>query len=137
MRSLLLSLPLVVLLATLLPTPWAFASDGWCDTDPVLVVRTPAGYLVPVYVNVGAQSLLLTPNTLSASILPAYTADPSPNNTATTVTVTVKVPQSLLASSFAIRSIVSSGAFGSGWVYASAFGVSWQALISKFELPYR
>jgi hypothetical protein len=137
MRSLLLSLPLMVLLVTVTPTPSVFASDGWCDTDPILVVRTPAGRLVPVYVNVGAKSLLFTPNTLLSSILPAYTAVPSANKTGTTVSVTVTVPKLVLDVSFATRSMVTTGALGTGSVYASTTGVSGQALITKFDLPYR
>jgi hypothetical protein len=137
MRSLLLSLPLLVLLGMTWPPAVALASDGWCDTDPVLVIRTPAGRLVPVFVNVGAKNLLFTPNTLLAAVLPSYSAAPTSDANATLVTVKAKVPSLLLEGPFATRSIVSTGAFGTGTLYASTYGVSGQYLISTFQLPYR
>src|SRR5438128_11931446 len=116
MSSLLLSLSLLVMLVMTSLTPAALASDGWCDSDPILVVSTPAGNLVPVYYNVGAQSLLFTPNTLLAALVPSYTAVPTRKGTATWVSLSVTVPTLVLNQSFATRDIVSTGAFGTGTV---------------------
>jgi hypothetical protein len=137
MRSSLRSAVIVVLLiVTVLPTPPALASDGWCDTDPLLVIRTPAGLLVPVFVMVSAQSMLFTPDTLLGSLGLKYTVAASNNGTATKVTVVVFVPSSLSSgSSFSTRSIVSTGAYGTGTVYAQQSGVSDEPMTLTFILP--
>src|SRR5258708_40178366 len=124
MRRLLWSFLLVVPLAVAIQAPVAVASDGWCDTDPILVIKTPAGSIIPVFVTVGSQSLLFSPDTLLASLVLSYTAMPTADGAATRVTVVVTVPPSLLARSFATRDTISTGPFGSGTIYASASGVS-------------
>jgi hypothetical protein len=135
MRSIFPSvLLLVMLVMTSLPSV-ALASDGWCDTDPILVVHTPAGNLVPVYYNVGAQSLLFTPDTLLGALQVSYTAVPTHGGAATKVTIVVTV-SSLMFQPFATRDIVSTGAFATGTVYAYTSGVSGQAMTSTFKLPY-
>ena len=135
MSSLLVPVAFLAMFFMTVPTQAAFASDGWCDSDPILVVRTPAGNLAPVYYNVGAQSLLFTPNTLLAALVMSYTAVPTSGGAATKVTLVVMVP-SLLDQSFATRDIVSTGAFGTGTVYAYTSGVSGEAMTSTFKLPY-
>jgi hypothetical protein len=136
MRILLLHISLLVMLVMASLTPAAaLASDGWCDTDPILVVHTPAGNLVPVFYNVGAQSLSFTPNTLLGALVMSYTAVPTSDGKATNVAVQVKVP-SLLNESFLTRTIISRGAFGTGTVYANTTGSSGQVMTSTFQLPY-
>jgi hypothetical protein len=137
MRSLLRSVVIVVLLMVTMQAPLVQASDGWCDTDPIMVIRTPAGRLVPVYVTVGAQNLLFTPNTLLGSLVLSYTAVPTKDGTATRVAAVVNVPSSpLYGSSFATRNTASTGAYGTGLIYAQASGVSGQPTTLKFVLPY-
>jgi hypothetical protein len=136
MKRLLLSLSVLVMLMVTLPAPLAVASDGWCDTDPILVIYTPAGNLVPVYVNVGAQSLLLTPNALLGALLMSYTTVAASGGAATSVTVVVTVPSSLLDQSFRTRDTVSTGAFGTGTIYAQGSGVSGEPMTATFQLPY-
>jgi hypothetical protein len=135
MRVLLCLLFLVLLLIEAVHAPFALASDGWCDTDPILVIQTPTGRLVPVYVTVGAQSLLLSPNTLLGSLVLDYTAVPTSDGKATLVTAVVNVPTSLLTGSIATRSIVSSGALAPGTLYAQASGVSGTPTTLVFKLP--
>jgi hypothetical protein len=138
MGSFLRSMVIVVLLMVATQAPVALASDGWCDTDPLLVVRTPAGRLVPVYVTVGAKSLLFTPATLLGSLILSYSAVPTSDGAATSVTAVVNVPSSsLYGGSFATRNTVSTGAFGTGSIYVQASGVSGQPTTLKFVLPYR
>lgn len=136
MRGLLWSFLLAITLAAATEAPVALASDGWCDTDPLLVIHTPAGRLVPVYVMVGAQSLLFTPDTLLGSLVLSYKAVPTSNGAATQVTMAVNVPQ-LLFQSFATRNTVSAGPYGSGTVYAYATGVSGSTTPISFQIPYR
>ena len=121
---------------TLAPqAPVAHASDGWCDTDPILIVRTPAGRLVPLYVMVGAQTPLLTANTLQGSVVLSYSTWHTKKGETSGVSVIVTVP-SFLAWSFATRQTVSTGAWGSGQVYAFEYGVSGVPTTLTFELPY-
>lgn len=131
----LLVIPLIPL-AIVTQAPVALASSDWCDTDPILVIHTPAGNLVPVYVTVGAHSPLFTPNTLLGSLVPSYTAVPTSNGAATSVRVVVTVPPLPLDPSFATRDTVSTGVMGTGIVYAQASGVSGNAMTSTFQLPY-
>src|SRR6266699_3544566 len=135
MSSLLVPVAFLAMFVMTVPTQAAFASDGWCDSDPILVVHTPAGNLVPVYYNVGSQSLVFTPNTLLGALVMSYTAVPTSGGAATKVTLVVMVP-SLLDQSFATRDIVSTGAFGTRTVYAYTSGVSGEAMTSTFKLPY-
>jgi hypothetical protein len=136
MTSLLRSVVIVVLLMATMQAPLALASDGWCDTDPILLIHTPAGLWVPVYVTVGAQSLLFTPDTLLASLVLSYTAVPTSGGIATKVTAVVNVQSLLYSSTFSIRSTVSTGAFGTGSTYAQASGVSDHPTTLPFVLPY-
>ena len=136
MRGLLWLFAVVALLVMSIAAPVANASDGWCDTDPILLIHTPAGRLVPVYVMVGAQNLLFTPDTMLGSLLLSYTAAPTSNGSATNVSVVVTVPPSLLDPSFATRETVSTGAFGTGTVFARAAGTSGTATALTFQLPY-
>lgn len=128
---------LVALLALAPRAPTVEASNEWCDTDPILLVHTPAGHLVPVYVNVGAQGVVFTPNSLLSALTMSYTASrASDGNGATQVSVVVVVPSLLLDPTFATRTTVSTGAFGTGAIYAQVVGVSGKAMTSTFRLPY-
>ena len=136
MKSLLLSLPLLLMVGLGVPATEALASDGWCDSDPILVIRTPAGNLVPVYVNVGAQNLLFTPDTLIGATVISYTVAPEKNGKpGTNATVSVFVP-TLIFQAFAIRNTISTGAFGTGVVYAYGTGTAGSILTLTFDLPY-
>ena len=134
MRTRLTSLLLVFWIVFATQAPAAQASNQWCDSDPILLIQTPAGRVVLVYVTVGAQSALYTPNTLLSSIQPAYTAAPKSNGAATRVSVFVTVPALLLDPSFATRVIISSGPYGTGTVYSRVDGVSGKEMTSVFDL---
>jgi hypothetical protein len=136
MRSLLWLLLVVASVAVPVAAPVAFASDDWCDTDPILLIQTPAGRLVPLYVTVGAHNILFTPDTLLGSLLLSYSVAPASNGAATSVSVVVTVPPSLLDPSFATRATVSTGALGAGTVYARAVGTSGIPTALTFKLPY-
>ncbi len=120
----------VLVMATWLP---AAADNEWCDTDPLLVIQTPAGNLVPVYVDVGAQSSAYTVDTLASSLQMAYRASSASNGAATLVQVYVTVP-TLGVSSFATRELVSSGALNTGTLYAQTQGTSGQTMTATFSL---
>ena len=54
--------------ATAVTAPAAFAGDGWCDVDPVQLVITSGGKIVPIFVTNGAPSLLYAAQLLLAKI---------------------------------------------------------------------
>lgn len=132
MRTALLSILVALLLVAGL-APGASASDGWCDTDPVLLITTPGGSHVPVFVNTGAWGAEHLPAAQIARI--GYTATSKGNDKATNVTVTVVVPSDAFSPSFATRSGVSTGAFQTGTIYAQTTGYSAQTMTMQFVLP--
>jgi len=118
---------------TVATAPAALASDTWCDIDPVQLVITSGGRIVPVFVTNGARSLLYVPQLLLARI--SHTTKPVDGGWATMVTVSVTVPNSILGETFATRSIVSSGPLGLLTVYATTTGTSGQSMTMQFKLP--
>ena len=118
--------------ALTLPTP-VFASETWCDVDPVQLVITSGGRLVPIFVTNGAPSLLYAPQLLLAHI--THTTESVDGGTATLVTVKVTVPNALLGRSFPTRSVVSSGPLGLLKIYATGSGTSGSPMVMRFKLP--
>ncbi len=118
---------------TVATAPTALASDTWCDIDPVQLVITSGGKIVPVFVTNGARSLLYVPQLLLARI--SHTTKPVDGGRATMVTVSVTVPNGILGETFATRSIVSSGPLGLLTVYATTTGTSGQSMTMQFKLP--
>ena len=118
--------------ALTLPTP-VFASETWCDVDPVQLVITSGGRLVPIFVTNGAPSLLYAPQLLLAHI--THTTESVDGGTATLVTVNVTVPHALFGRSFPTRSVVTSGPLGLLKVYATATGTSGGPMVMRFKLP--
>src|SRR5436309_1042420 len=84
---------------------WA-DGDSWCDTDPPVVIVTPAGNLVPVFVvDRGPATHLLS--LLHPQI--SYTVSPVANGQATNVKMTVVIPNDLLGSNYGVGTEVWSG----------------------------
>lgn len=132
MRSFLLSILTAVLgLAALAPE--AGASDVWCDTDPILIVTTPQGSQVPIYVNTGAQGAQHLPAAQLAKM--GYTASSAQSGKGTAVTVSVTVADDAFATSFPTRAGVSTGPFLTGQVYGQAEGTSGHTMQIHFNLP--
>jgi hypothetical protein len=111
----------------------AASADEWCDSDPVVMIKTPSGSLVPVYVNTGARGAEHLPAALAAQM--DYAAASVANGSATKVKLTVMVPPDAFSSSFDTRSVVSTGAFGTGTRYAATTGYSGQGMKMEFALP--
>lgn len=116
-------------LVLLFPAPAAGAE--WCDTDPLVVIRTPRGMLVPVYVTSGALGIEHQPAVLLAAI--DYTVK-SLGVSGTQVRMTVRVPDDAFATSFPTRTVASSGPFATGIVYDRADGVSGEDMVMTFTL---
>ena len=122
---------LFLLVAT--QAPPAAASNTWSDTDPLVVVVTPAGNKVGVYVTNG---VLGTEHLAAAqAALMAYTVKTVQAGRGTKVTLTVIVPDDVFGSGFDTRTRPSSGPLATGTLYGTAYGISGQAMIVEFTLP--
>jgi hypothetical protein len=127
MLAILIAVPLILALA-----PASASAAEWCDTDPLVLIKTPGGALVPVYVTSGALGTEHLPAVLLASI--AYSTDAGAGGTATIVHLTVMVPGDLLDSHFPTRTVASTGPLATGAIYASATGYSGQIMRLTFGL---
>ena len=107
-----------------------WAGDDWCEVDPLVVIRTPAGRLVPVYYVSGALGAEHAATLLLAA--KAYTAAPAGNKTRVIVRVTV--PDDLFAKAFPTRLTVSEGPLGTLTVYARTEGTSGAPMEAHFFL---
>lgn len=114
----------------------ARAGAEWCDTDPLIIIRTPGGQLVPVFIVVGARGLEHLPAAQAASLLAtSHTVQSARGGHATRVTVTVTVPDDLFERNFPTRASISTGPLGSGKVHATAEGRSGTSMDLQFTLP--
>jgi hypothetical protein len=127
-----LSIGLLCLAISAIGATSALASDTWCDTDPPVLVQTPGGHTVAVYVSDGGPvehvASLLVPQ-ISYSVVAVQ------GGTATDVTMIVTVPGDLLGTGYAVSSEVWSGLARTGVEYASAQGTAGQPLRLRFRLP--
>lgn len=103
----------------------------YCDWDPVVVVVTPGGQIVPVYDSVWTSSPLdvgLPVESYSATRV--YVG----GRAETAVDMAISVPTGLLLQ-FQTQDEVTTGLLGSGAVLATKNGWSGQTLHLKFTLP--
>ena len=120
--------------ATALGASAAFAgSEGWCDVDPVQLVITNGGKIVPIFVTNGAPSLLYVTQLLLAKM--STTVESVDGGNASLVTVRVTVPNGLFGKRFSTRTVVSSGPLGLLKVHGTATGTSGSAMTVQFKLP--
>jgi hypothetical protein len=134
MRALVVALAAVV--ALLWPgAPVAHAWDEWCDTDPLLVVITPGGAIVPAFYLTGVYGERNVVAGLLGNLSASYTVQRA--GTGTRVEVRVTVPDGVLGSEsdFPTRVKVSQGPFGTLKVYGTAQGTSGDPMIVTFTLP--
>ena len=130
MRRVVLAAAMAVAAAGLASAP-ALAWATSCDWDPVVLVVTPGGHLVPVYDSVWtAPGLNIGLPVESYTTSRAYDAAGQP---VTRVDMAISVPAGLLLQ-FQTTDMVTSGLLGSGHVYGTATGWSGQTLHIKFTL---
>lgn len=103
----------------------------YCDWDPLVLVVTPSGHIVPVYDSVWTSS----PLSLGLP-LESYTTkrvyDPA-GHPQTAVDMTIYTPTGLLLR-YQVHDMVTSGLLGTGTVYAEASGWSGSSVHLKFTL---
>jgi hypothetical protein len=103
----------------------AAASEVWCESDPVVLVTTPGGHRVPVFVLTGAAGLEHLPQVTAARY--SYVAAPACGDAVTQVKLDV-VPAALGAETFATRATSSTGPMATGTVLDGATGTSGQPM---------
>jgi hypothetical protein len=134
MRQMARPLSLVVLLLVLAAqAPFASASNTWSDTDPVVVIATPGGHLVSVYVDNGTDGTEHLPAAQLAKM--TYTVNSVTAGGATMVTLTSTVPCDATGTGWATRAIPSSAPFATGTVYGVVYATCGQPMTVKFKLP--
>jgi hypothetical protein len=126
-RPLSLAVLLLVLVAQALP---AAASNTWSDTDPVVLITTPAGHVVTVYVDNGTDGVQHLPAAQLAKM--TYTVKRVGNGTMVTLTSTV--PCDDLGTVYATRAIASTRAFATGLIYGSVYGMCGQPMTQQFTM---
>ena len=110
----------------------AAAWATYCDWDPLVLIVTPGGHIVPAYESVWTSSPLQIGLPLAG-----YTATRVYDNVGrplTAVDVTILVPLGLLFN-FPTHNMVTSGLLGTGTVYAVKDGWSGRPVHLKFTLP--
>ena len=104
----------------------------YCDWDPLVLVVTPSGHIMPVYDSVWTSSLLdLAVPLESYKVSRVYDSAGKPE---TAVDMTILVPTGLLFR-YQVHDMVTSGLLGSGNVYAQANGTSGTPVHLTFTLP--
>ena len=120
--------------ATALTAPAAFAgSSEWCDLDPVVVIKTPKGNLVPVFNTMGVMGLSHQAAMLAAKV--SYTAQPADGGSKTLVNLSVTIPEGMLWGwNFRTRTVISTGPLGTLEILGRAEGESGRAMDVQFTL---
>lgn len=109
----------------------ASAHMTYCDWDPLVLIVTPGGHIVPVYDSVWTSSPLDLAIPL-ASFTVSRVYDRS-GNAHTAVDMTISVPTGLLFR-YSTYDEVTTGLLGSGTVLAHAYGTSGTPVHLKFTL---
>jgi hypothetical protein len=124
---------LLALLPLVAVVPAASAgSNDWCDDDPIVVIQTPGGNLVPLYNTMGVLGLENAAYIALAKV--SYTAQPASGGNGTLVKLDVTIPNELLGSSFPTRAKISTGPLGTLDVLAGTTGTSGKAMKVQFTL---
>jgi hypothetical protein len=131
MRRLLLAIVAAFVLCAAV-APATSASDQWCEDDPLIVVVTPGGGVVPLYVTKMALGLehLVAVQTAAVN----YSVKSVGGGTATMVQVTVLIRNDIFGSDYPTRAVMSTGPLMTGVVLADASGYSGQPLQLQFRL---
>jgi hypothetical protein len=110
----------------------AGAFTTWCDWDPIVVIVTPAGHVVPLFESVWTESPIdLAVPLASYTVTRAYDSHGRP---VSVVRMTITVPTGLVFR-YSTTDLVTTGPLGSGQVLAQASGASGTAVHLKFILP--
>lgn len=126
-----------VLLLLILAVPVASANQEWCTDDPPRALLTPHGNVVLVFVTLGAHGDQYLPDLTQGLVNTTSSAQSATRGgvAGTLFTLTVHIPSDLLLGGFATQGITSSGALGTGTIYATSTGASGAPLVMAFWYP--
>jgi hypothetical protein len=108
------------------------ASEEWCEYDPVVLVTTPGGSVVPVYLLIGAAGLENLPLVTAAQY--SRIVEPTDAGRATLVRLEVLVPKRLDGGTFSTRVTASTGAYATGTILDTETGLSGEPMPLTFRL---
>ena len=113
--------------------PMVSAGAEWCENDPVVVVRTSAGNIIPVHVTLSAQSPGDEADLRAYTI--SHTSQPANNGQATAVQIYVLIPDHLPdLTRFATRSVASDRPWAAGTIYDAVRGQSGAIMTLRFTM---
>jgi hypothetical protein len=108
-------------------------SSEWCDLDPVVLIKTPRGNLVPVFNTMGVRGLKHQAAMLVAKV--NYSVQPAEGGRKTRVKLDVTVPEGpLWGRNFDTRTVISTGPLGTLKVLGRGEGRSGRAMRVQFTL---
>ena len=108
------------------------AGEEWCEYDPVVMVTTPGGKIVPVYLLIGAVGVEHLPLVTAAQH--SYIVEADGGGQATQVRLRVLVPKGLDGGVFATRVTASTGPLGTGTILDTTTGTSGEPMPLRFKL---
>ena len=112
--------------------PVARAWDEWCDSDPVLVIRTPEKRLVTVYCLIGVYGAKAVVAGLLGNLTLTYAVAPAGSRTRVTVTATVPCGP---GAGHPTRLTVTSQLLGAGTEYGQTTGSCGDPMAVSFFPP--
>jgi hypothetical protein len=129
-RRALLAAGAAVCLFCLFIAPTSAAAE-WCEGDPLVMLTTPQGNVVPVYVSEYAHGAQYQPNLAGTIITSAATRTRAGG---TQFDLYVKVPEATITGYFATRAVASTAPNGAGAIYDTASGRSGRAMHLQFTV---
>lgn len=126
----------VAVLMALVPmvamAPVASAGNSWCDDDPIVVIVTPGGRLVPIYNTMGVLGVEHAPSILLAKV--SYTTQSTNGGNSTVVKLNVTIPNDLFGSGYSTRTKISTGPLGTLDILGTTSGNAGKAMSVQFTL---
>lgn len=116
----------------------ALAAEEWCEDDPAMLLTTPHGTHLLVYVTQAGQGLQHLGDLAAATLSYASTSTDRPDGPgglATVFHVFVTIPNDPVDGAFPARVTVSAGPLASGAIYAWASGTSGATFDLAFTVP--
>ena len=122
----------LALLPMVAVVPAASAGNSWCDDDPIVVIQTPGGHLVPIYNTMGVLGLEHAPSIALAKV--SYTTQPTNGGQSTLVKLNVTIPNDLFGSGYSTRTKISTGPLGTLDILGTTSGNAGKAMSVQFTL---
>ncbi len=123
---------LMALLPMVVVVPAVSAGNSWCDEDPIVVIQTPGGNLVPLYNTMGVLGLEHEPSIALARV--SYATQSANGGRSTVVKLSVTIPNDLFGSGYSTRTTISTGPLGTLDVLGMTSGNAGKAMSVQFTI---